>query len=50
MDDLYITEEFTFVREYRKGKEMVQDRIDCHIEGLRRRPNQDGGLSDAEED
>jgi hypothetical protein len=50
IDDLWENEEFTFVRTYKKGQEEVEDKIECTILGIRKRPGQVGAECEREED
>jgi hypothetical protein len=35
VNDLAQVKDFTFVRNYRKGSEIMEDRIECSIQGIR---------------
>jgi hypothetical protein len=46
IDDLWECENFTFTREIKRGAEVMHDKIECNIMGIRRRP---GMLNEWEE-
>jgi hypothetical protein len=43
VDDLWEVENFTYTRKIPRGDSFVEDKIECNILGIRRRPGQGGG-------
>jgi hypothetical protein len=49
IDDLWECENFTFIRKIKRGVEVFEDRIECNILGIRKRPGMQGEEGEHEE-
>jgi hypothetical protein len=49
IDDLWECENFTYTRKVPRGKEILEDKIECQILGIRKRPGMQGDWDEQEE-